>query len=66
MAILEVDDEKLNSNLLGQLLTALPPSEMIDQLREYCKANGDTKNLPEGEQVLISYNCRLQCLNLDF
>lgn len=48
-AVMEIDKGKLNSTLLDQLLTALPPPDMMNGLRECSKK--DLENSPEGEKV---------------
>ena len=49
-AITEIDDKVLNANMVGQLLIALPPTEMITRLHEFDKT--DFQAMPEGEQVI--------------
>lgn len=52
-AILEVDEKTLDPNTLQQLRNALPPVELLNQLKEV--AGTSLEEMPEGEQVLIYF-----------
>uniref|UniRef100_A0A915E6D6 FH2 domain-containing protein n=1 Tax=Ditylenchus dipsaci TaxID=166011 RepID=A0A915E6D6_9BILA len=67
-AILQIDESKLNANLVEQLRQILPPAEILQQLKE-C-ADKELQNMVEGEQfvaTLASINfltIRLEAIHL--
>ncbi|VDD91177.1 unnamed protein product, partial [Enterobius vermicularis] len=65
-AILEVDEKTLDPNTLQQLRNALPPVELLNQLKEV--AGTSLEEMPEGEQFAATFSviralpARLDCI----